>query len=174
MVDWNDVAETALIYLQEFMNWFLSIPLYGQILVIIGMAAVLVLTVIAVYYILKGVVYLVYYILKGVYFLLKGIGLLFYKLFKTIYYLISGKPCCPVEQKEEQEVLPKVQLKPEAPKIEISEDPLDVIDPRAAHCTACGSQFSERMQQQLVERGIAYCALCGKGFKINMIEMEQY
>ncbi|MFX1529205.1 MAG: hypothetical protein ACFFB4_16650 [Promethearchaeota archaeon] len=174
MVDWTLVAETALYYLQEFMEWFLSIPLYGQVLVVIGIAAVLVLTVIVVYYVIKGVVYLVYYILKGVYLLLKGIGLLFYKLFKAIYYAISGKPCCPVEQKEEQEVNPNVQQKLEPQKIEPLEEQLDIIDPRAAYCTSCGSGFSERMHQQLIERGIAYCALCGKGFKVNMIEIEPY
>ncbi|MFX0033016.1 MAG: hypothetical protein ACFE9P_10150 [Candidatus Hermodarchaeota archaeon] len=175
MVDWNLVAETALYYLQEFMEWFLSIPLYVQILVVIGIAAVLVLTAIGVYYLLKGVVYLIYYILKGVYLLLKSIGLLFYKLFKTIYYAISGKPCCSIEQKSvEQEVTPQLHNESEIKKKELLEEELDIVNPRAAYCTACGSEFSERMHQQLIERGIAYCALCGKGFKINMIEMEQY
>jgi hypothetical protein len=175
MVDWNIIAENALHFLQDFMEWFLSIPLYGQVLVVIAIAAVLVLTVIVVYYVLKGAVYLVYYILKGVYLLLKGIGLLFYKLFKAIYYAISGKPCCSLEQKQvEQELTPQLQKEPEAQKIEPLEEQLDIINPRAAYCTTCGSEFSERMHQQLIERGIAYCALCGKGFKVNLIEMEQY
>jgi len=175
MVDWNLIAETVLYYLQEFMEWFLSIPLYGQILVVIAIAAVLVLTAIGVYYVIKGVLYLIYYILKGVYLLLKGIGLLFYKLFKTIYYAISGKSCCPAEQKPvEQEITPQLHNESEIRKIEPMEEELDIINPRAAYCTACGSEFSERMHQQLIERGIAYCALCGKGFKVNVIEMEQY
>ena len=76
---------------QEIVDWFLLQPVYAQVLVLIGVFAVLTLAVILVYYILKGVGYLVYYILKGVYYLLKGIGLLFYKIFEGLYYAISGK-----------------------------------------------------------------------------------
>ena len=36
MVDWNYIRDQILFGLEEFMNWFLSIPMYGQILVIVG------------------------------------------------------------------------------------------------------------------------------------------
>lgn len=176
MVDWNNVAETAMYYWEEFMNWFLNIPLYGQVLVVVGIAAILVLTVITVYYILKGVAYLVYYILKGIYLLLKSIGLLFYKLFEALYYAISGKPR-PVKQEQEtqaQQVSPQVQKEPEPQYIQPIKKELYVPNPNAAYCTECGAKFTERMHQQLVERSVAYCIHCGKGFKANMIEIQDY
>ena len=76
----------------EIIDWFLVQPIYAQVLVLIGVFAVLTLAVILVYYILKGVAYLIYYLLKGIYYLLRGIGLLFYKIFEALYYAISGKP----------------------------------------------------------------------------------
>ena len=76
---------------EEIVNWYLAQPIYGQILILVGLIALLALAIVIVYYVLKGVVYLVYYVLKGVYYLLKGIGFLFYRLFEELYYLISGK-----------------------------------------------------------------------------------
>ena len=77
---------------EEIVNWYLAQPIYGQILVMVGLVALLALAVVIVYYVLKGVAYLVYYVLKGIYYLLKGIGLLFYKICEGLYYAISGKP----------------------------------------------------------------------------------
>ena len=90
---------------EEIVNWFVAQPLYGQILVLIGLFAVIALAVVIVYFVLKGVVYLVYYILKGVYYLLKGIGLLFYKLCEGLYYAISGKPKPESATEQEQQVI---------------------------------------------------------------------
>ena len=174
MVDWNNVAETAMYYWEEFMNWFLNIPLYGQVLVVIGIAAILVLTVILVYYILKGVAYLVYYILKGTYLLLKSIGLLFYKLFEALYYAISGKPRPIKQEQEEQQDSPQVQKEPEVQHIQPVAKEFFELESNAAYCTECGAEFTERMHQQLAERSVAYCVHCGKGFKANIVEVEQY
>ena len=73
MVDWNHVAEQAMFAWEQFIEWFLSMPIEAQVLVIVGVVASLILAGIIVYFVLKGVAYLVYYILKGVYLLLKGI-----------------------------------------------------------------------------------------------------
>ncbi|MHA2289388.1 MAG: hypothetical protein ACXABG_11440 [Promethearchaeota archaeon] len=177
MVDWEQIAEQALYYWEEFMNWFLGIPIYGQVLVIIGALAALVLAVIIVYYVLKGTAYLVYYILKGVYLLIRGIFTGIYKLFEELYYAISGKPkpvkqasdkkCCeppePSQQTyEEQEILVPAQRE------------IQVIQLDAVYCSECGTQYTERMLEQLKLNGIAYCVYCGKGYKSNKAAVEQY
>ena len=35
----------------------------------------------------------------------------------------------------------------------------------AVYCSECGTQYTERMLEQLEEIGIAYCVYCGKGYK---------
>ncbi|MHA1194377.1 MAG: hypothetical protein ACTSP9_19185, partial [Promethearchaeota archaeon] len=92
MVNWNEIADQIFMHWQEFLQWFLSVPLYGQVLVVVGAVAVLILALVVVYYVLKGVAYLIYYILKGVYLLLKAIFLGLYKLFEELYYAITGNP----------------------------------------------------------------------------------
>jgi predicted Zn-ribbon and HTH transcriptional regulator len=171
LVDWNSIIDQALVYWEEFASWFLNIPIYGQILVIFGAVAILIIAGVLVYYILKGIAYLVYYIIKGIYLLLKGIILGIYKLFRELYYDISGKPK-PVKDNNEEEVLSvnsKVseQIKP------ISSE-LQIINPNAAFCSECGFQFSEKMLQQLSENGLLYCVNCGKGYKSNLIVVENY
>ena len=144
---------------QEIVEWFLAQPIYAQVLVLIGVFAVLTLAVILVYYILKGVAYLVYYILKGVYYLLKGIGLLFYKAFEGLYYLISGK------QKPQPNPTPEQQA---APQVKQEEEPIvpiqtseQIVRPEVAYCSECGNRFTDSMLQTLSERGVAYCIHCG-------------
>ncbi len=148
---------------QEIVNWFLAQPIYAQVLVLIGVFAVLVLAVILVYYILKGVGYLVYYLLKGVYYLLKGIGLLFYKLFEGLYYAISGKP-----KPQKNQTLPEQPAPPPPPQVIREEEPIvpiqksqQVVRPEVAYCSECGNRFTDTMLQSLSERGVAYCIHCG-------------
>ena len=171
MEDWNYVAEQALQYWEEFVAWFLNIPIYGQVLVIFGAVAVLILTGVLVYYILKGVAYLIYYILKGVYLLLKGILLGIYKLFEELYYAISGKPK-PVKQQKEVEVISNSIEEPK--KVNLKEQELQIINPNASYCSECGSQFTEKMLRQLSENGVVFCVNCGKGYKANLIVVENY
>ena len=71
-------------YWQAMLDWFLGLPLFGQILVIAGAIAILVLSIVLVYYVIKGVAYLVYYILKGVYYLIYGLFYGLYKLWRAI------------------------------------------------------------------------------------------
>ncbi len=177
MVDWNQMATQALLYWQEFITWFLALPIYSQVLVIMSAIGVIVLSVVIVYYTLKGVAYLVYYILKGVYLLLKGIFTGLYKLFEEIYYEVSGKPkpikkssdnkCygqseAPQQAYEEQEIIKPMQKE------------IQIVQPDAVFCSECGSQYTERMLEQLRENGTAYCVFCGKGYKSTMVEVEQY
>lgn len=147
---------------QEIVDWFLIQPLYAQILVLIGVFAVLTLAVILVYYILKGVGYLIYYILKGVYYLFKGIGLLFYKIFQGLYYAISGKPRPNKNQETEQQIPPRVIVvkQAEEPIIPIQKNE-QIVYSEVAFCSECGNKFSDSMFKTLSERGVAYCIHCG-------------
>jgi hypothetical protein len=147
---------------QEIVDWFIAQPIYAQILVLIGVFAVLVLAVILVYYVLKGVGYLIYYILKGVYYLLKGIGLLFYKIFEGLYYAISGKtkPEPKVETIEQIPQQQPPQVKEEEPIVPIQTTP-QVVRPEITFCSECGSKFTDTMLQSLSETGVAYCIHCG-------------
>jgi hypothetical protein len=171
MVDWNSIIDQALRYWQEFASWFLNIPIYGQILVLFGAVAILILVGVLVYYILKGVAYLVYYILKGVYLLLKAIFLGIYKLLRELYYALSGKPK-PVKENDEEEDVSIMSKVPQEKKSVSSE--LQIINPHAAYCSECGSEFSEKMLQQLSENGLVYCVNCGKGYKSDLIVVENY
>ncbi len=157
------------------MAWFLNIPIPAQVLIIIGTVASLILAVLIVYFVLKGVGYLIYYILKGVYLLLKGIFEGLYKLFEEIYYDLSGKPK-PVKNSsgsEEQKVNPpQTYVGPEIIKPVLKE--IQTVQPNAVYCTECGSQYTERMLEQLAENGIAFCVYCGKGYKSTKVAAEQY
>jgi len=177
MVDWEQIGEQALLYWENFITWFLGMPIYAQVLLIIGAVAAIVLAVIIVYYVLKGTAYLIYYILKGTYLLIKGIFVGIYKLFEEIYYAISGKPkpvkapsdkkCC--EQPESlQESYEEEEI------IVPSQKGIEIVLPDAVFCGECGSQYTERMIEQLKLNGIAYCVYCGKGYKSTEVEVEQY
>ncbi|NVM17422.1 MAG: hypothetical protein HWN80_06875 [Candidatus Lokiarchaeota archaeon] len=173
MANW----EHALGYWQEFIEWFLGMPIYAQVLLIVGAVAVIVLAVILVYFVLKGVAYLIYYILKGTYLLLKAIFLGIYKLFEELYYTISGKPK-PIKEFSDK----KCYEQPEAPQqsyeeqeiIVPSQKEIQIIQPDAVFCSECGTQYTERMLEQLRGNGIAYCVYCGKGYKSTEVEVEQY
>ena len=177
MVDWKQIAEQALLYWQEAITWFLALPIYSQVIVILAAIGVIVLSVVIVYYTLKGVAYLVYYILKGVYLLLKGIFTGLYKLFEEIYYGITGKPkpikesseekCCEQQETLQQSYEEQEIIKPQQKEMQI-------VQPDAVFCSECGSQYTARMLEQLGENGTAYCVFCGKGYKSTKVEVEQY
>jgi hypothetical protein len=173
MVDWKQMADQALLYWQEFITWFLALPIYSQVFAIMVAVGAIILSVIIVYFTLKGVAYLVYYILKGVYLLLKGIFTGLYKLFEEIYYEVSGKPkpikqssdkkCCEHSEVPQQSYEEKEIIKPMQKEIQI-------VQPDAVFCSECGSQYTERMLEQLSENGTAYCVFCGKGYKSTEVE----
>jgi len=146
-MDWRDIVNNLYLWYDEFVNWYLVQPIYGQILTIVGIIAILALVITVVYYIIKGTAYLIYYILKGTYYLLKGIGLGFFKLSERFYYLVSG----------EQNPIKKT-------KIDNCEIKLDVTNP-ILYCSECGVRFSEKMISQMFSSNIAYCVNCGKALK---------
>ncbi len=148
-------AETILFYWQEFANWFATIPLLAQILLIIGAFAVIALAVILVYYVLKGVAYLIYYIFKGIYYLLKGIGMGIYKLCEALYYAISGKQK-PVKQTSIENVTPQQPIQVKTPVGRPYQDPA-----RISFCNECGAKFTRRMSEQIDTKGQVYCVHCG-------------
>jgi len=173
MVEWDYIRDQILVGFEEFMNWFLSIPMYGQILVIVGIVASLVLAAVIIYYVIKGVAYLIYYILKGVYLLLKGIGLGLYKLCEALYYAISGRPK-PIKQPcYEQPQAPSLPQK-ELIKVEPIQQNYQPIQPNATFCSECGMEFTERMHHQLAETGVVYCVHCGKGYKARAANIEAF
>ncbi|MFW9822886.1 MAG: hypothetical protein ACFFE4_08130 [Candidatus Thorarchaeota archaeon] len=147
-MEWRDILDNLYLWYNEFINWYVAQPIYGQILSIIGIIALLALIITLIYYIIKGIAYLIYYILKGIYYLLKGIGLLFYKLSKGFYKLISG------------EKKPNIQIeKEEFPNKEIYNN-------RIMYCSECGKRMSGRMINHLLSQNIAYCDNCGKGQRL--------
>ncbi len=147
-MDWRDIIDNLTLWYNEFINWYLVQPIYGQILSIIGIIAILTLIITLVYYIIKGIAYLIYYILKGIYYILKGIGLLFYKLCKGFYDLISGEK--KLKKQTQNDNLQNAMS----------------IRNNNLYCTECGKRFTEKMINQMLLRNIAYCVNCGKGLRL--------
>lgn len=152
---------------QGIVDWFLAQPIYGQILVLVGVIAVLALAVVIVYYVLKGVAYLVYYLLKGVYYLLKGIGLLIYKLFEGLYYIISGEPKPNTLQQQSQPQISKQMIQNTPIQKNFRE-----VHPEVTFCSECGNKFSDSMLHTLSENNVVFCIHCGKGFQTNPTVIE--
>ncbi|MFX1454690.1 MAG: hypothetical protein ACFFDB_04885 [Promethearchaeota archaeon] len=147
-MEWRDILDNLYLWYNEFINWYVAQPIYGQILSIIGIIALLTLIITLIYYIIKGIAYLIYYILKGVYYLLKGIGLLFYKISKGFYKLVSG------------EKKPNIQIEKEELPNKVT------YNNRIMFCSGCGKIMSERMINHLLSRNFAYCDNCGKGQRL--------
>ncbi|MHA2005883.1 MAG: hypothetical protein ACXABO_00100 [Promethearchaeota archaeon] len=156
---------------EEIVNWYIAQPIYGQILVLVGVFALLALAVVIVYYVLKGVAYLVYYILKGVYYLLKGIGLLFYKICEALYYAISGKPKPGSNVQAQVQPVP-IQVVKEPEPITPIQKVYQPVNPDVGFCSECGNKFSDSMIQTLSNKGFVYCIHCGKGFQANSVKVE--
>jgi len=97
-----------------------------------------------------------------------------YKLFEEIYYAISGKPK-PVKKapSSEEQIVTQPQTYVEPEIIKLVPKKIQTVQPDAVYCSECGSQYTERMLEQLAENGIAFCVYCGKGYKSNTIEIEQ-
>ena len=149
----------------DFVKWYLAQPIYGQILVLMGIFALLTLIVVGLYYLIKGIAYLVYYVLKGAYYLVKGIFLGLYGLMEGLYHAISGKTkpeSKETENRKEKDVqeLKTVDLKLPAQRFVEQE-----VSAHALYCTDCGVKFSEEMVQALDSRGYGYCETCGKMYR---------
>ena len=161
----NMVLSVIKDYWQQFLGWFLEIPLVGQILIIVGAIAIVALVCVGVYYLLKGIAYLVYYILKGVgyliFYIFKGI----YLLIEGLFYLFSGKE------------KPLKHAEPSMVEVSVQEIPKQVVPmKREVHanvsfCSQCGNKYSETMIHQLNTEGRAFCIHCGEGLTANPIEI---
>ena len=154
---------------EEIENWFVIQPIYAQILILVGVIAILALVITLVYYLLKGVAYLVYYILKGAYYLLKGIGILFYGAFEALYYGITDKPK-PGTEPAPQSDAPQTDKNPDP--IAHAQENYQHIQPDAMFCTECGTKFTDTMMHTLSNRESVFCIHCGKGLQSNPIEIE--
>jgi hypothetical protein len=148
---------------EEIINWYLTLPAYGQVLCLLAAFAIIALVVAIVYYVVKGVAYLVYYVVKGVVYLVAGIFYGIYKVFEALYYLITGKE----KSKKEEKVVP-IQVD----EVVQVEEAIQKVELTVQYCSECGSQITDTINQQLAAIGIAYCAHCGKGYKSGFIEIE--
>ena len=151
----------SLYFGEDFIKWYLNLPLYGQTIIIISAVAIIIAAIVLVYYILKGLIYLLYYLFKGLYLLFKGIFSITYRFFKELYYRISGKPSkveietynsTIQERKSNQFITKRIQIKENNNKIPY-------------YCTECGNKITESMRNLLLSHGIAYCFRCGKEHK---------
>jgi hypothetical protein len=167
-IDWS-IFQTGWEYVWEDpIGWFLELPLFGQILVSIGIIAVTIAAIVLVYYILKGVAYLLYYLFKGLYYLFKDLFLGIYKLFETLYHAISGKPKTTIEPIPPTLETPSIHAKPISNFIQRNE----IRIPN--YCTECGEKITESMESLLTSRGVAFCFYCGKEFEIRATEQPNY
>ena len=160
------IAQSNSIYWQEFAAWFLSLPLFYQIIVGVGIATIVVVLLIGIYYLLKGIAYLIYYILKGVYYIIKGISIGIYRALKWFYYLLVGKP----KPDEESETSQPIVAQP-IPKTTVQEITEEVESETVRYCPECGVEFTNVMKIQLNKDGYVYCSYCGKKLD-NMVSAE--
>lgn len=150
----------------DFVVWFLSLPLVYQIIVGVGIATIIILVLIGVYYLLKGIAYLIYYILKGVYYLIKGLAIGIYRLLNWIYNLIVGKSETNDQEPESTELI-VAQPVPIPVADTIEQDESEII----RYCPECGVEFTNSMTRQLNKDGYVYCSYCGKKLD-NLISAE--
>jgi DNA-directed RNA polymerase subunit RPC12/RpoP len=151
-MDWETFLENIGLWFNTFIEWFIEQPLYGQILVIIGIVALLALTVTLLYYIIKGVAYLVYYTIKGVFYLLKYIGYGFFKLCEGFYLLVSGKSKLKTENNNQNGINTKS-----------SEEKHVFLE----YCSECGKRSSIKMKNHLEVNEMVYCVNCGTRIEVK-------
>ena len=156
-MDWKNIADTIFLWYNEFVEWYLVQPIYGQILSIIGIIALLALVITLIYYVIKGIAYLFYYILKGIYYLLKGIGLGIFKLCEGFYKLVSG------DLKANKQIENNNTY---------SENQFNGTKYNIIFCTECGKKFSEKMIRKILLNGNVFCVNCGKEFIRNEFQIS--
>lgn len=156
-MDWKNIADTIILWYNEFIEWYLVQPIYGQILSIIGIIALLALVITLVYYVIKGIAYLIYYFLKGIYLLLKGIGLGIFKLCEGFYKLVSGE----------------IKIKKPTTENNVYNGNQDnQIKSNLIYCNECGRRFSEKMMRKILSRENVFCTNCGKEFYFSEFQIS--
>lgn len=151
---------------QVFVSWFLSLPLFGQILVAVGLVTIIVLVFIGVYYLLKGIGYLIYYILKAIYYIIRGVIIGIFRVFKGIFNAFSEKEEPKEKKTTEVEQEPSQPIEAQKEQISPVQEILEQPQPKTiSYCPECGSAMSEVMSTQLNKEGYAYCTFCGEKFE---------
>jgi hypothetical protein len=167
VVDWGILETTWDIIWNDPIGWFLELPLFNQILIIIGLIALVIVALVLVYYVVKGVVYLLYYLFKGLYYLFKSIYTRLSKLFEGLSYAISGEP------RKKDQTIPPISNELISPPEQVSnfEEKTEVKTPY--YCTECGQTITVSMNSLLTSRGVAFCFFCGKEFKLKKAETSK-
>ena len=161
------ISQSYSFYWQEFAVWFLSLPLFYQIIVGVGIATIVVLVLIGVYYLLKGIAYLIYYTLKGLYYLIKGVAIGIYRVLNWIYNLIIGK-----SESEEQESESTQPIVAQSVPVSMAQDSIEQTESEIIkYCPECGVDFTNSMTYQLNKDGYVYCSYCGKKLD-NLVSAE--
>ncbi|MFX0003896.1 MAG: hypothetical protein ACFE9C_10810 [Candidatus Hodarchaeota archaeon] len=145
-MDWENFLENIGIWYNIFVEWYLQQPLYGQILAIIGIIAILALVVTLLYYIIKGIAYLIYYVIKGVFYLLKYIGYGVFKLFEGFYLLVSGKS--------------KLK-KQNSNHFNYHNNSIGEQRILLEYCSECGKKITNKMKNHLKINEFVFCINCG-------------
>ncbi len=151
-MDWENFLENIGVWYNTFVEWYLAQPLYGQVLAIIGLVALLALTVTLLYYIIKGIAYLIYYIIKGIFYLLKYIGYGIYKLFEGFYLLVSGKSKSQTQNNNQYNI-----------QNNSTKEPRIFLE----YCSECGKKFTNKMKYHLESTEIVFCVNCGTRLRID-------
>ena len=136
---WKEMMDMIGFWYNKFIEWYFVQPIYGQILALVGIIAIIALS-----------ITLIYYVFKGIYYLLKGIGLGIFKLCEGFYNLVSGKY--------------KSVVKSQNKSSQIETSNSEFMN-TGSYCTECGRKFFDKMLSQLYTNGIIFCANCGKEFK---------
>ena len=172
MANWEtEVLEWIGYYWNQFTDWFLSQPLFAQILFVILILAIVVIAVILTYYVIKGVAYFIYYLVLGLYYLFKAIILGLYKLFKKIYKKIQGRSNQPIPPYQNYHT-PIVNSKL-VDQSNLKIEKIGVKYPgETRFCSECGMEFSVKVMDLLKSKGTAFCEQCGRKQAFNPIKIE--
>jgi hypothetical protein len=151
-LEWEYFINGIEFWYNTFIEWYLSAPIFAQVLAIIGLITIFALAITLIYFVIKGVAYLVYYLLKGLYLLLKYIGYGFYKLTEGFYLLVSGKSKSP---------------KPDNSQNNIQNNIVSHQNYILEYCSECGRKVSEKMKSYFLKNGTTFCENCGTHLNLN-------
>lgn len=148
----------------SFGPYFLGLEPLFQLLIMVGVIAVVSLVITLVYYLIKGVLYLIYYTLKAVvyitYYSLKGVYLLLKAMVKIAVKILE-KVGDFLDSIFNRDITPeKVGAQMEAITV-----PKTIISPK--FCPICGNAFDEIMDEVLHKEGHAFCQSCGAKAEIH-------
>ncbi len=159
---------------EQLADWYFSLPLFGQVLIVLSIIAILALIFAIIFYIILGLGYVVYYLLKGLYYLLKEVGHLLLRLSRAIYRMMFDQGTHQPDHLHQQKIQSPTEVHSTLIKKQknLNAPPLELIDSQIKFCNECGAKFTLKMKEFLNSRGLVYCEYCGKGFEIQKTEME--